>query len=67
MTSTPDPSDYTGEVSPGGDPQRRTAGSLEITKLAVDPQMSNNCYLLRCTDTGVDATSEVGYISIVNS
>ena len=25
---------------------------LEITKLAVDEQMSNNCYLLRCTDTG---------------
>ena len=44
--------DYTGEVSPGGPPDRRTAGSLEITKLAVDPQMSNNCYLLRCTDTG---------------
>jgi glyoxylase-like metal-dependent hydrolase (beta-lactamase superfamily II) len=43
---------YTGEVSPGGEPDRRTAGSLEITKLAVDPQMSNNCYLLRCTDTG---------------
>jgi len=46
------PSDYTGKVSPGGDPQRRTAGSLEITKLAVDQQMSNNCYLLRCLDTG---------------
>ena len=44
--------DYTGEVSPGGEPDRRTAGSLQITKLAVDPQMSNNCYLLRCTDTG---------------
>ena len=62
MTSTPDQSDYTGEVSPGGDPQRRTAGSLEITKLAVDPQMSNNCYLLRCVDTGdqvlVDAADD---------
>ena len=46
------PHDYTGEVSPGGEPDRRTAGALEITKLAVDPQMSNNCYLLRCTDTG---------------
>ena len=35
---------------------------LEITKLAVDPQMSNNCYLLRCTDTGdqvlIDAADE---------
>jgi glyoxylase-like metal-dependent hydrolase (beta-lactamase superfamily II) len=54
--------DYTGEVSPGGEAHRRTAGSLEITKLAVDPQMSNNCYLLRCTDTGdqvlVDAADE---------
>ncbi len=45
-------SDYTGEVSPGGEPDRRAAGSLEITKLAVDAQMHNNCYLLRCTDTG---------------
>jgi glyoxylase-like metal-dependent hydrolase (beta-lactamase superfamily II) len=43
---------YNGEVSPGGDAQTRTAGPLEITKVAVDPQMSNNCYLLRCTDTG---------------
>jgi glyoxylase-like metal-dependent hydrolase (beta-lactamase superfamily II) len=47
-----EPTDYTGEVSPGGEAQRRTAGPLEITKVAVDPQMSNNCYLLRCTDTG---------------
>jgi glyoxylase-like metal-dependent hydrolase (beta-lactamase superfamily II) len=47
-----DPDGYTGQVFPGGDGQRRTAGSLEITKLAVDPQMSNNCYLLRCVDTG---------------
>ncbi len=57
-----DSDDYTGEVSPGGDPQRRTAGALEITKLAVDDQMSNNCYLLRCTDTGeqvlVDAADD---------
>jgi glyoxylase-like metal-dependent hydrolase (beta-lactamase superfamily II) len=56
------PHAYTGEVSPGGKPDRRTAGSLEITKVAVDPQMSNNCYLLRCTDTGeqvlVDAADE---------
>jgi len=55
-------SDYTGEVSPGGEPDRRTAGALEITKLAVDPQMHNNCYLLRCTDTGdqvlIDAADE---------
>jgi glyoxylase-like metal-dependent hydrolase (beta-lactamase superfamily II) len=54
--------DYTGEVAPGGDAQRRTAGSLEITKVAVDPQMSNNCYVLRCLDTGeqvlVDAADD---------
>ena len=53
---------YTGEVSPGCEPDRRTAGSLEITKLAVDPQMHNNCYLLRCTDTGdqvlIDAAAD---------
>jgi glyoxylase-like metal-dependent hydrolase (beta-lactamase superfamily II) len=54
--------DYTGEVSPGGDAQTRTAGALQITKVAVDPQMSNNCYLLRCTETGdqllIDAADE---------
>jgi glyoxylase-like metal-dependent hydrolase (beta-lactamase superfamily II) len=53
---------YSGEVSPGGPPDRRTAGSLEITKLSVDPQMHNNCYLLRCTETGdqvlIDAADE---------
>ena len=52
MIDRPEQNDYTGEVSPGGEPERRTAGALEITKLAVDPAMSNNCYLLRCTDTG---------------
>ena len=52
MIDRPEQNDYTGEVSPGGEAQRRTAGDLEITKLAVDPAMSNNCYLLRCTDTG---------------
>ncbi|HEX4686929.1 MAG TPA: MBL fold metallo-hydrolase, partial [Nocardioides sp.] len=52
MTDQQGHSDYTGEVSPGGPAQRRAAGSLEITKVAVDPQMSNNCYLLRCRDTG---------------
>jgi glyoxylase-like metal-dependent hydrolase (beta-lactamase superfamily II) len=55
-------SEYTGDVSPGGDAQTRTAGSLQITKVAVDPAMSNNCYLLRCTNTGdqvlVDAADE---------
>lgn len=53
---------YTGEVTPGGPPQTRDLGALTITKLAVDPEMSNNCYLLRCTSTGVqvlvDAAAE---------
>ena len=53
---------YTGEVAPGGDPDTREAGGLTITKLAVDPDMSNNCYLLRCRSTGaqvlVDAAAE---------
>ena len=62
MTEQAGQSDYTGEVSPGGEPHRRTAGSLEITKVAVDPKMSNNCYLLRCRETGdqvlVDAADD---------
>lgn len=53
---------YTGEVSPGGAPDVRRAGGLTITKLAVDPEMSNNCYLLRCEATGdqvlVDAAAD---------
>lgn len=53
---------YTGEVAPGGAPQTRDLGALELTKLAVDPEMSNNCYLLRCRATGeqllVDAAAE---------
>ena len=53
---------YTGDVTPGGGPQVRDLGCLRLTKLAVDPEMSNNCYLLQCTETGeqllVDAASE---------
>ena len=53
---------YTGEVTPGGAPDSRDVGALRVTKLAVDPEMSNNCYLLRCLDTGeqvlVDAAAE---------
>lgn len=55
-------SEYTGDVTPGGGPQVRDLGCLRLTKLAVDPEMSNNCYLLRCGETGeqllVDAASE---------
>jgi glyoxylase-like metal-dependent hydrolase (beta-lactamase superfamily II) len=53
---------YTGEVSPGGPADTRTAGDLVITKVAVDAEMSNNCYLLRCASTGeqvlIDAAAE---------
>lgn len=53
---------YTGEVAPGGAAQTRRLTALSITKVAVDEQMSNNCYLLRCTHTGdqllIDAAAE---------
>ena len=54
--------DYTGEVSPGGRPDSRTLGCLTVTKVAVDPEMSNNCYLLHCSETDevvlIDAAAE---------
>ena len=43
---------YTGEVEAGGAPDVRELAHLTITKMAVDPTTSNNCYLLRCRDTG---------------
>ena len=43
---------YTGAVSPGGDADVRELAHLTIAKVAVDPAMSNNCYLLHCRDTG---------------
>ena len=53
---------YTGDVEPGGSPDIRELGALTITKMAVDQQMSNNCYLLRCHATGqqvlIDAAAE---------
>ena len=53
---------YTGDVEPGGSPDVRELAALTITKVAVDQQMSNNCYLLTCRDTGaqvlVDAAAE---------
>ncbi|HXH78568.1 MBL fold metallo-hydrolase [Nocardioides sp.] len=42
---------YTGDVTPGGPPQTRKAGCVTITKVAVDPDMSNNAYLLHCEET----------------
>lgn len=53
---------YTGTVQPGGPADVRLAGALSISKVSVDPQMHNNCYLLRCTETGeqalIDASDE---------
>jgi glyoxylase-like metal-dependent hydrolase (beta-lactamase superfamily II) len=46
---------YTGSVTPGGDPGVRELDHLVITKVAVDQSMSNNCYLLRCRETGDQA------------
>lgn len=53
---------YTGTVTPGGPSDVRTLSALTITKLSVDPEMHNNCYLLTCSDTGdqvlIDAAAE---------
>jgi glyoxylase-like metal-dependent hydrolase (beta-lactamase superfamily II) len=53
---------YTGAVSPGDEPDVRSLSALTITKVAVDPKMSNNCYLLRCNHTGhqvlIDAAAD---------
>lgn len=55
---------YTGDVSPGDAAQTRDLGCLTLTKVAVDPTMSNNSYLLRCARTGdqvlVDAADDAG-------
>ena len=55
---------YTGEVTVGGAPDVRELQHLTITKVAVDEQMSNNAYLLRCRETGeqllIDAAAEPG-------
>jgi len=55
---------YTGNVQPGGPADVRELSRLRITKLAVDEQMSNNCYLLTCTETGeqllIDAAADAG-------
>ncbi|WP_207792980.1 MBL fold metallo-hydrolase [Nocardioides acrostichi] len=57
---------YDGDVTPGGAAQTRDLGCLTVAKVAVDPEMSNNCYLLRCAETGeqvlVDAAAEPGVL-----
>ena len=55
---------YTGEVQPGGPADVRELAHLTIAKMAVDPRMSNNAYLLTCRATGkqllIDAADEPG-------
>jgi glyoxylase-like metal-dependent hydrolase (beta-lactamase superfamily II) len=57
MTTT-----YTGDVKVGEGPDVRELEHLTISKVAVDEQMSNNAYLLRCNRTGdqvlIDAAAE---------
>ncbi|KGN38791.1 MBL fold metallo-hydrolase [Knoellia subterranea] len=57
------PSDYTGDVSPGGPTDVRELTHLVIRKIAVS-EMSNNVYLLTCRATGeqllIDAADEPG-------
>jgi len=52
---------YTGNVSPGGEPDVRDLPALTVTKVSVGP-MDNNAYLLRCRSTGeqllIDAANE---------
>lgn len=43
---------YTGEVTVGDDPHVRELDCLSVTKVAVDEEMANNAYLLRCRKTG---------------
>ena len=54
---------YTGAVTVGGEQDVRRLPGLTIVKLAVGP-MSNNAYLLRCTQTDeamlIDAANEAG-------
>jgi glyoxylase-like metal-dependent hydrolase (beta-lactamase superfamily II) len=47
-----DTNPYTGRVTPGGPPDVLELSALTMTKVAVDKEMSNNCYLLQCVATG---------------
>jgi glyoxylase-like metal-dependent hydrolase (beta-lactamase superfamily II) len=71
---------YTGQVSPGDPPARRTLSALTITKIAVGP-FGNNTYLLRCVKTAeqllidaaadarriLDAIGEAGLATVVTT
>jgi glyoxylase-like metal-dependent hydrolase (beta-lactamase superfamily II) len=52
---------YSGNVTVGGPADTRELAGLTISKVSVGP-MDNNCYLLRCTDTGdqllIDAAND---------
>ena len=54
-------STYTGQVEVGGPADVRELPGLRVTKVATNP-FTNNCYLLRCSDTGdtllVDAAGD---------
>jgi len=57
---------YHGTVRPGGPADTRELAKLIITKLAVDEQMANNVYLLRCRATDeqllIDAAADADAI-----
>ncbi|MBJ8343068.1 MBL fold metallo-hydrolase [Antrihabitans sp. YC2-6] len=54
-------STYSGNVSPGSAPQRRTVPGATIVKMSVGP-MDNNAYVVQCSSTGttllIDAANE---------
>lgn len=51
---------YTGNVRVGGPADVRELPRLVVTKLAVGP-WENNCYLLRCRDTGVQVLVDAAH------
>lgn len=57
--------EYTGHVSPGSSPQRRSVNGATITKMSVGP-MDNNVYVVVCSATGesllIDAANEADRI-----
>ncbi len=57
---------YHGKVKPGGPADTRELANLIISKLAVDEQMANNVYLLRCRATDeqllVDAADDAAAV-----
>lgn len=43
---------YTGQVTVDGPAEVRTLTHIRITKVAVDPQMANNAYVIECLSSG---------------